>query len=87
MCTPLRRRPATAVLLLVMILAPLSTTTATAAAAPTVTVQSATGWTYYATYPTHDSCAAAGRSDASGHSWKCVVSARPGAFDLYFSTT
>ena len=81
MRTHLRRRLAAALILFGIILSSAFTTTATAAAAPTLAARAAQGWTYYATYPSHASCAAAGQ--AAGGTWKCVVSARPGAFDLY----
>jgi hypothetical protein len=43
----------------------------------------AQGWTYSATYPNHASCLAAGKANPQGLNWRCVVSAQPGAFDLY----
>ena len=43
----------------------------------------AAGWTYYATYPDHASCLAAGPTNPYGAQWQCVPSAQPGAYDLY----
>ncbi len=43
----------------------------------------AAGWTYYATYPDHASCLAAGPVNPYGAQWQCLPSAQPGAYDLY----
>jgi hypothetical protein len=81
------RRHAAAVLLLVM-MGSFSLTEATpahaAGSAPAAVHAATLGWTFYATYPNHSSCLAAATTSAEGRKWQCVVSARPGAFDLYF---
>ena len=75
------RRFAAATLIVIVMSTSLVTGTALAAAAPSAPLQPPAGWTNYGTYPTQAACAAAARTNAQGHSWKCAPSAQ-GAFDL-----
>lgn len=77
-----RRRHGTAALLLTMVVS--SSLTATMPALASGSASAAfNGWTYYANYGDHASCAAAGDANAQGRKWQCLKAARSG-FDLYF---
>jgi hypothetical protein len=81
-----RRRHAAALILFVALLSPaITTTTAFAAGTGQVPAHAFQGGVFYATYPNHAACVAAGDADPAGRTYQCVVSTRPGAFDLYFS--
>lgn len=63
---------------------PLAATPAFAAgSAPAALHTARAAWSYYATYPDYASCVAAGKANPQGRNWQCIVSARPGVFDLY----
>ena len=78
------RRSTAAVFLAGAALVPaLAATPAYAVASPSATVSTvAAGWTFYATYPNHGACLAAGPTNPYGAAWECRP--RPGgAYDLY----
>jgi len=77
----LGRHFAAFVLIVIMVFTSLVTGTALAAAAPSAPLQVPAGWTSYGTYPTQAACAAAARTNAQGHSWKCAPT-ELGTFDL-----
>jgi hypothetical protein len=79
------RRCTTAALLVGTAMVPtLAATPVYAAGPPSAAVSAVTaGWTYYATYPDHASCLAAGPGISQGAQWQCIPSTQPGAYDLY----
>ncbi len=63
--------------------APTAAASSTVAASSTAVSAAAATWTYYATYPSHASCLAAGPTNPYGAQWQCVPSRQAGAYDLY----
>jgi hypothetical protein len=74
------RRFAAFAFIVIVVFTSLVAGTAVAAAASSPQLQAQGGWTNYGTYPTQAACAAAARTNAQGHSWKCVPA--QGAFTL-----
>jgi hypothetical protein len=80
----LRRSTAAALLVGAAMVPALAATPAYAAGPSSAAVSAvAAGWTFYATYPDHASCLAAGPVNPYGAQWQCLPSAQPGAYDLY----
>jgi hypothetical protein len=77
----LRRRGAAVLLLAMLVSSSLTAATSALAAGPASLASQ--GLTYYATYSSYESCAAAGIANARGRSWECLESSR--GFGLYFS--
>ncbi len=78
------RRSTAAVLLAGAAVVPALAATPAYAVAPSPAAVStvAAGWTYYATYPNHAACLAAGPTNPYGAPWECRP--RPGgAYDLW----
>jgi hypothetical protein len=79
------RRSTAAVLLVGSAMVPaLAVTQVYAVGPPSAAVSAVSaGWTFYATYPDHASCLAAGPVNPYGAAWECRPSSQPGAYDLF----